>query len=77
MSGIFGGALVVAESWRLSKVKASMPFTVTIGVFFISGYVGGRFQDAKGPRIVALIYAIPCASTMESRLCVGGTDFVQ
>jgi MFS transporter, OFA family, oxalate/formate antiporter len=59
---VFGGALEEAESWQLSKVKASLPFTVTIGMIFIGSYVGGRLQDVKGPRIVALaggvVYAV-------------------
>ena len=52
---VFGGALEEAEPWQLSKVQASLPFTVTIGMIFIGSYVGGRLQDARGPRIVALI----------------------
>ncbi|MCP3420259.1 L-lactate MFS transporter [Nocardioides pinisoli] len=59
---VFGGALENAQSWELSKVRASMPFTVTIGMIFIGSYVGGRVQDARGPRVVALaggvIYSI-------------------
>ena len=52
---VFGGALENAESWSLSKVQASLPFTVTIGMIFIGSYVGGRLQDKRGPRIVALL----------------------
>jgi MFS transporter, OFA family, oxalate/formate antiporter len=59
---VFGGALENASSWELSKVRASLPFTVTIGMIFIGSYIGGRLQDKRGPRIVALmggvIYAI-------------------
>lgn len=59
---VFGGALENAQSWELSKVRASMPFTVTIGMIFVGSYVGGRVQDARGPRVVALaggvIYSI-------------------
>lgn len=59
---VFGGALENAESWQLSKLRASMPFTVTIGMIFVGTYLGGRLQDRKGPRLVALlggvIYAI-------------------
>ncbi|HEX5769392.1 MAG TPA: OFA family MFS transporter [Nocardioidaceae bacterium] len=51
-----------APDWALSKVEASLPFTVTIAMIFIGTYIGGRIQDKKGPRIVALaggvIYAI-------------------
>lgn len=59
---VIGGALENAESWQLSKVRASLPFTVTIGMIFVGSYVGGRIQDRSGPRVVALaggvIYAV-------------------
>jgi OFA family oxalate/formate antiporter-like MFS transporter len=59
---VFGGALEKAEPWQLSKVRAALPFEVTIGMIFIGSYVGGRLQDARGPRIVALmggvVYAV-------------------
>jgi OFA family oxalate/formate antiporter-like MFS transporter len=59
---VFGGALESAEPWQLSKVQAALPFEVTIGMIFIGSYVGGRIQDKRGPRIVALaggvLYAI-------------------
>ena len=51
-----------APDWGLSKVEASLPFTVTIAMIFIGTYIGGRIQDKKGPRVVALtggvIYAV-------------------
>jgi OFA family oxalate/formate antiporter-like MFS transporter len=59
---VFSKALTVAEPFRLSKVEASLPFVVTIGMIFIGAYIGGRLQDRAGPRPVALvggvIYAI-------------------
>ncbi|KSZ59828.1 MFS transporter [Rhodococcus pyridinivorans KG-16] len=55
---VFGGALESADSWQLSTVRASLPFTVTIGMIFIGTYLGGRLQDLKGPRVVALIGGI-------------------
>jgi len=59
---VFAKALQSAEPFQLTKVEASLPFTVTIGMIFIGTTIGGRIQDAKGPRIVALvggvIYAI-------------------
>jgi MFS transporter, OFA family, oxalate/formate antiporter len=59
---VFGGALEAAQPWQLSKVQASLPFTVTIGMIFLGSFIGGRLQDARGPRIVALaggvIYAV-------------------
>lgn len=52
---VFGGALEKAEPWQLGKVRAALPFEVTIGMIFIGSYVGGRLQDRRGPRVVALI----------------------
>ena len=54
---VFSSALQdeeAAPDWGLSKVAASLPFTVTIAMIFIGSYIGGRIQDKKGPRIVAL-----------------------
>jgi OFA family oxalate/formate antiporter-like MFS transporter len=51
-----------APDWGLSKVEASLPFTVTIAMIFVGTYIGGRIQDKQGPRVVALaggvIYAV-------------------
>ncbi len=59
---VFSKALQEAEPFQLTKVQASLPFTVTIAMIFIGSYIGGRIQDRKGPRIVALaggvIYAV-------------------
>ena len=55
---VFSSALQDAEAapaWGLSKVQASLPFTVTIAMIFIGTYIGGRIQDKKGPRVVALV----------------------
>ncbi|HEX5427543.1 L-lactate MFS transporter [Segeticoccus rhizosphaerae] len=59
---VFSKALADSEAFHLTKVEASLPFTVTIGMIFIGSYLGGRIQDKQGPRIVALaggvIYAV-------------------
>jgi len=59
---VFAKALREAPAFDLTRVQASLPFTVTIGMIFIGSYTGGRIQDVRGPRIVALvgglIYAI-------------------
>ncbi|MGH1562575.1 L-lactate MFS transporter [Mumia sp. DW29H23] len=59
---VFAKAYQEAEPWELTKVQASLPFTVTIAMIFIGSYIGGRVQDRRGPRVVALtggiIYAI-------------------
>jgi OFA family oxalate/formate antiporter-like MFS transporter len=52
---IFSKALQSDDSaFGLSKVQASLPFTVTIGMIFLGAFVGGRWQDRAGPRPVAL-----------------------
>lgn len=47
---------------ELSKVQATIPFEVAIGMLFLGTFLGGRIQDKQGPRIVALtgvvIYSI-------------------
>ncbi|MQW78056.1 MFS transporter [Nocardioides sp. dk4132] len=59
---VFAKAYQDAEPWQLSKVESSLPFTVTIAMIFIGSYLGGRMQDRRGPRVVALaggvIYAV-------------------
>lgn len=52
---VFASAFQDAPAWELSKVQASLPFTVTIAMIFVGTYVGGRVQDTKGPRVVALV----------------------
>jgi OFA family oxalate/formate antiporter-like MFS transporter len=51
----FSGALEKASAFELTKVQAAIPFEVTIGMIFIGSFLGGRLQDARGPRPVALI----------------------
>jgi OFA family oxalate/formate antiporter-like MFS transporter len=59
---VFAKALQDEDAFGLTKVQASLPFTVTIGMIFIGAYLGGRWQDRAGPRPVALtggvIYAV-------------------
>jgi Nitrate/nitrite transporter len=59
---VFSKALTVAEPFHLSKLEGALPFEVAIGMIFIGSYIGGRLQDKKGPRLVALmggiIYAV-------------------
>ena len=52
---VFASALQKSADWKLTKVQASIPFEVTIGVIFFGTYVGGRIQDRRGPRTVALV----------------------
>jgi len=55
---VFSKALQKAPNFHLSKTEASLPFEVTIGMIFIGTYIGGRIQDKKGPRAVALVGGI-------------------
>jgi MFS transporter, OFA family, oxalate/formate antiporter len=51
---VFSKALKEASAFELSSVEAALPFEVTIGMIFIGAYIGGRIQDRRGPRTVAL-----------------------
>jgi OFA family oxalate/formate antiporter-like MFS transporter len=51
---VFAKALREASAFELSSVQAALPFEVAIGMIFIGAYTGGRIQDRRGPRIVAL-----------------------
>src|SRR3954449_9529695 len=49
---VFNGPLQAEFGW--SKSQVVLPFEVAIGVIFIGTLVGGRIQDRRGPRPVAL-----------------------
>lgn len=51
---VIAKALKEAPAFELSAVQAALPFEVAIGMIFIGAYIGGRIQDRKGPRLVAL-----------------------
>ena len=55
---VFSKALSVAEPFHLTKLEGALPFEVAIGMIFIGAYTGGRLQDKRGPRIVALVGGI-------------------
>ena len=50
------------DQFGWSKAEAVLPFEVAIGTIFIGSLIGGRIQDKRGPRPVALggavLYAI-------------------
>lgn len=52
---VFSKALTEAEPFQLSNVEAALPFQLAIGMIFVGSYIGGRIQDRRGPRLVALI----------------------
>ena len=59
---VFSKALQDDGAFGWTKAQATVPFEVAIGMIFIGSYIGGRIQDTRGPRIVALsggvIYSI-------------------
>ncbi len=60
---VFAKALQAPEAtMRLTPVEASLPFQIAIGMIFVGSFVGGKIQDKRGPRLVAIvgvvIYAI-------------------
>lgn len=59
---VFSKALQADVAFGWTKAQATVPFEVAIGMIFIGSYIGGRIQDTRGPRIVALtggvIYSI-------------------
>lgn len=60
---VFSKALQATGSdFALSKSAAAVPFSVDIGMIFLGTFIGGRIQDRRGPRVVALtggiIYSI-------------------
>jgi MFS transporter, OFA family, oxalate/formate antiporter len=54
---VFSKALQAAEPFKLSKPEATVPFEVAIGMIFVGSFIGGRLQDRRGPRTVALVGA--------------------
>src|SRR3954451_15199348 len=52
---VFSAQLSKPESFGYSKPEAALPFEVAIGMIFIGSYIGGRIQDRKGPRTVAIV----------------------
>jgi OFA family oxalate/formate antiporter-like MFS transporter len=71
---VIGGALEKADSWQLSKVEASLPFTVSVGMIFIGSYIGGRLQDKRGPRVVALAGGVIYAGGILLASFANGSD---
>src|SRR3954464_15847810 len=67
---VFNKPLQAEFGW--SKAQAVLPFQTAIGFIFIGTLIGGRIQDRRGPRIVALtggvLYSIGImlASTVRS-----------
>lgn len=59
---VFSKAMRSSDAFGWSPDQAALPFTVCIGMIFLGAFLGGRIQDRRGPRVVALtggvIYSI-------------------
>ena len=59
---VFAKAMQSPDAFGWSKSLAAVPFEVAIGMIFLGSFIGGRIQDRRGPRVVALtggvIYSI-------------------
>ncbi|OFE16294.1 MFS transporter [Humibacillus sp. DSM 29435] len=51
---VFAKAMQSADAFGWSKSQAAVPFEVAIGMIFLGSFIGGRIQDKRGPRVVAL-----------------------
>lgn len=51
---VFAKAMQSGDAFGWSKSLAAVPFEVAIGMIFLGSFIGGRIQDRRGPRVVAL-----------------------
>ncbi|GAB3670086.1 OFA family MFS transporter [Actinocorallia lasiicapitis] len=64
------------NGFALSRAQAVLPFTLAMGVVFLGTFLGGRFQDRKGPRAAALLGGtLYSAGTMLSSLATDKSMF--
>src|SRR4028119_669694 len=59
LGGVYAWSVFSGElqdgAFGLSKGGAGLPCEVAIGMIFLGTYTGGRIQDKRGPRVVALV----------------------
>jgi MFS transporter, OFA family, oxalate/formate antiporter len=58
----FAKAMTSPDAFGWSQAEVGVPFETVIGMIFVGAFIGGRIQDARGPRTVAmaggLIYSL-------------------
>jgi MFS transporter, OFA family, oxalate/formate antiporter len=69
---VFNGPLQEQFGW--SKTEAVLPFEAAIGCIFIGSLVGGRIQDRRGPRPVALAGGVLYAAGIMLASLVSSAD---
>jgi OFA family oxalate/formate antiporter-like MFS transporter len=62
------------DQFGWSKAEAVLPFEVAIGTIFIGSLIGGRIQDKRGPRPVALGGAVLYSLGIMLASLVSGSD---
>ena len=50
----FAKAMTSPDAFGWSKAETAIPFEAAIGTIFVGAFIGGRIQDARGPRTVAM-----------------------
>ena len=51
----FSKAMTSADAFGWSTTEVAIPFETAIGMIFVGSFLGGRLQDARGPRTVAMV----------------------
>jgi OFA family oxalate/formate antiporter-like MFS transporter len=51
----FSKAMTSADAFGWSTTAVAIPFETAIGMIFVGSFLGGRLQDARGPRTVAMV----------------------
>lgn len=72
---VMARALADPRAMGLSGVEAAVPFEVAIGLIVVGAFVGGRWQDRRGPRVVALVgVTVYAAGVLVSSLATSRAD---
>jgi OFA family oxalate/formate antiporter-like MFS transporter len=71
---VFSSELKKHNAFALTKSEAALPFSVTIGMIFLGTYLGGRIQDKRGPRTVAMTGGVIYSVGILLAAAAGGKD---